>query len=41
MREDVRELVQKCALDFVRVIVQARIEPDKFVAEVGAAGAGF
>lgn len=41
MREDVRELVQKRALDFVGMIAQSRIERDEFFAEVGAAGAGF
>jgi hypothetical protein len=41
LREEMRELVKKCALDLVRMIVQSRIERDQFVTEVGATGAAF
>jgi hypothetical protein len=41
LRKEVRELVKKCAIDLVRMIVQSRIERDQFFAEVGAAGATF
>jgi hypothetical protein len=39
--EQVCELVQKCALDLVRMLVQTRIERDQFVSEVSATGAAF
>ena|GEM_PF-3256639 len=41
LREEMRELVKKCALDLVRMIMQSRIERDQFFAEVGATGAAF
>ena len=41
LREEMRELVKKCALDLVRMIMQPRIEGDQFLAEVGAPGAAF
>ena len=39
LRQKMRELVKKCALDLVRMIMQSRIERDQFFAEVGATGA--
>jgi hypothetical protein len=38
LREEMRELVTKCAIDLGRMLVQLRIERDQFVTEVGATG---